>query len=386
MQKLFDPNDYDEIYNTYFSDLVNSGSVVSDPSGWAFPEMETAFPFATIQPTELSRYLIDNRKLIESQKVVLLRLLSEWDRTGYTFNQVTIMPSISTASLAVLLLLRRQGVKTIFFETPAYFVTIDQAIMAGIRPIRIPTYHDNQYSIDISSIERPKKGAIALWLTQPRFMLGRNQDPAHVATMYKALQPEDFLIIDETADQAWPTVLSALNEGQIHANIFKIRGYMKPLGLNALRICFVIHDTKWRPAIQELQWTVGGALDSFSLSAAVQIADSPAYFRSMLISARTRVYKLRQRLGALTQGSHVTLSPMENGYLGAAIVDWNTDQSSYTQKRQGLLELCRAKKMPITLGAAMYFASDFSREHVRLNYFMSEKQLIYCVEALTSFE
>lgn len=384
--RLFDKNDYNSIYTRYFEDLVRSNSIVADPSGWARPETEVRIDLSIPMASALlSHYLVDNRTLIVRQKELLIALLNEWDTEHYQLDEVTITPSISTASLAIFLLLRAKGVKSVFFETPAYFATLEQARSVDLRCVRVPSYHDHSYRCDLTALRQRGRGPIAVWLTQPQFALGQNQSHEQIASIRTLLKCHDFLIIEETADQKWPTELSYLSVRARNLNIIKIRGYMKPLGLNALRIAFIIHAARWRPSLQELQWTVGAGLDYYSLAAAVQIAAKPRVFRSMLLAARERILSLHRRLALLSAGSLLGLSRMENGYLGSAFLEWAELPGTYATKRRTLLKACRSLRMPVTLSSAMIFARDPVRERIRLNYFMSERELEYCVINLANF-
>jgi DNA-binding transcriptional MocR family regulator len=385
MSDPFEENDFDAVYKRYFEDLATAGLVVADPSGWARTEAEAEIAIAGQPARPLSHYIVDNRKNIASEKETLLRLLSTWDRQSYAFDEVTITPSISTASLAVLLLLRSRGVETVYFETPAYYVALDQASAIGLRPGRIPSYARDNFDWSPQAISSRRRSGVAIWLTQPRFALGDNQPLHRVQAILRALRERDFLIVDETADQSWPSALSSLVVNERGPTVIKIRGFMKPLGLNALRLALIIHASSYRPALQEAQWTVGAALDYFSLAAAVRVASEPGLFASLLGSARSRVVTLRRRLAAVAAGSALTLSSMENGYLGSLAVEWQNMSGSYPHKRRALLEYCRVCRMPVTVSSAMLFARDTSRQHVRLNYFMPARDLEYCVRELARF-
>jgi aspartate/methionine/tyrosine aminotransferase len=382
--KYFNTNDYNIIYDRYFRELIASGQVLADPSGWAHSETEISIEtLNVVKPETLADYLIDNRNLVAAQKQTLLSLLKRWDNTEYDFDDVTVVPSISTASLAVLMLLANQRVNTLYFETPGYYVTLDQASSVGMRFRMIPTYRERGYEFDIKTVCKNRRGPIAVWLTQPRFALGQNQKVSQITSILSHLDSRDFLVIDETADQAWPSTLSQFKTSTIDLNIIKIRGYMKPLGLNALRTAFIIHASRWRHAIQELQWTVGAALDYYSLASAVNIASDASLFCAMLNASRNRVERLHRELSALIYDSPLSLSPMENGYLGALILDWGIRSSQ--KGREHLLEECRSWRMPVTLGSAMLFAREPRLEHIRLNYFMPGRDLEFCAQRIKEF-
>ena len=99
----FDRNDFDDIYSRYFEDLIAARDIAADPSGWA--RTEAPRDFASLVPISgsLAHYVVDNRSLIAWAKEPILALLSRWDRSAYSYDEVTITPSISTATLAVLL-------------------------------------------------------------------------------------------------------------------------------------------------------------------------------------------------------------------------------------------------------------------------------------------
>lgn len=261
MGEQFEPNGYDEMYATYFEDLVANGSVAADPSGWSRTEPGAGIGLDVPMPTNLlAHYVVDNRQLIAPEKERLKQLLSEWDVRTYMLNEITLTPSISTACLATLLVLHSVGIRRIVFETPAYYATIDQACALGFDTELIPTHAIDGYGWSLSDWMTEKRKGSALWLTQPRYALGQNQMIDHVAALFAELGKDGFLVIDETADQGWPSKLSSLQAGP-HTGLIKICGLMKPLGLNGLRLAAVPHSASLRPAFQEMIWLAGAALE-----------------------------------------------------------------------------------------------------------------------------
>lgn len=383
MPAVFEPSGFDEIYSTYFEDLIARGEVAADPSGWARTEPGAAFDLAVpMPPGLLGHYVVDNRRLLQAEKEAIRALLSTWDARDYALHEITLTPSISAASFATLLLLRSKGVRTVVFETPAYYSTIDQAEALGLDVALIPTRADDGYQWRVADWISAANGACAYWLTQPRYALGRNQSIAGCEELAALLGDSRYLVIDETADQSWPSRLSCIRAGE-HANLFKIRGFMKPLGLNGLRLAMVLHAAAWRPALQELLWLVGAALDRYSVVAASEMARTPDLFPTMLGGARQRVATLHSRLALGSRTAPLELSPMENGYLG--VVELDRRQTTTRRSRAELLTFCRENRMPVTLGPAMIFARDDTRERVRLNYFMPRHDLECCVDLLARF-
>jgi DNA-binding transcriptional MocR family regulator len=160
---------------------------------------------------------------------------------------------------------------------------------------------------------------------------------------------------------------------------------MKPLGLNGLRLAAIIHPAAERPAFQELQWLVGGALDAYSLGAGARLAGIDGLYASMLAAARSSVARRRRRLAMISLGAPLHLSSMDNGYLGTLELEWASLDRSRNSRRRRLLQFCRNERMPVTLGSAMLYARDPRRERVRLNYFMPQTELEYSVRALRRF-
>jgi hypothetical protein len=373
---VFEPNDFDEIYSTYFEDLIARGDVAADPSGWARTESGATFDLAVpMPPGLLGHYVVDNRNLLRDEKEAVRALLSVWDARDYALDELTLTPSISAASFATLLLLRSKGVRSIVFETPAYYSTIDQAKTLGLDVALIPTRADDGYQWRMADWTSAADETCAYWLTQPRYALGCNQSITGCEQLAALLGGSRYLVIDETADQSWPSRLSTI--------LFKIRGFMKPLGLNGLRLAMVLHAASWRPALQELLWLVGAALDRYSLVAASEMARASDLFPTMLGGARQRVAKMHSLLTLRSRAAPLEFSPMENGYLGVVELDWRLAATRRT--RRELLAFCREKRMPVTLGPAMIFASDDTRERVRLNYFMPRHDLECCVDLLAQF-
>jgi histidinol-phosphate/aromatic aminotransferase/cobyric acid decarboxylase-like protein len=379
----FEENNFDKIYETYFEDMIAQECVAADPSGWARTEPGAQMTLEVPMPPELlGHYVVDNRKLIAPQKEKLKRLFSEWDGRDYLFDEITLAPSISAASLATLLLLRSVGVRRILFETPAYYAVLDQAELFGFETELVATHACHQYRWQPSIWAVGKNEACAFWITQPRYGLGINQNADDVAALLADIGPEQFLVIDETADQCWPSVLSSIQSTSLRG-LIKIRGIMKPLGLNGLRLAAILHAPCWRLKFQELLWLVGAALDRYSLIAAEEIAETPHLFATMLQSARQRIVVAQRLIAAAAHGKPLVVSSMENGYLGVVEIDW--EHAAYRRDRAELLAHCRQARMPVTLGPAMIFARDESRERIRLNYFMPRQDLEYCISQLAAF-
>ena len=277
------------------------------------------------------------------------------------------------------------GTTRILFETPAYYATIEQAHALGIKTQLLATHFDDGYRWEPTAMAAAAGPNCACWLTQPRYALGDNQRPADIVDLLHALPSGSSVVVDETSDQNWPSVLGQIHVRDTAAPLIKIRGLVKLLGLNGLRLAAIIHPVSDRAAFQELQWLVGGALDAYSLAAGMQLAEVDDLYPSMLAAARSSIARRRRRLGITALRAPIRLSSMDNGYLGTMELEWTNGDGGGASERRRLLEFCRNEKMPVTLGSAMLFTRDRRRERVRLNYFMPLSELEYSVRALRRF-
>jgi histidinol-phosphate/aromatic aminotransferase/cobyric acid decarboxylase-like protein len=339
-------------------------------------------PNVSVPSNDLGRYYLDEGCALGATKSAIVSLISAWERRSVSDAAVTLCHSISEGTLSILVAIRRRGVKQIFFETPGYAVTVNQAEYFGFRPVMIPTFRAEKFQSDMARFV-PSSVPSAIWITQPRMSLGTNQSAEDIQRILERLGPHDFLVIDEATEQEFPSVL---RETQVdsHPRMIRIRGVTKGMGLNGLRLAFMLHDPKFRDALESAQEVVGGSLDVFSLRAAVALAGDIHRFTTMLAAARRQTTGLRNKAARATAGSRVVLSPLVNGYMGSA---WLAlpDPSRYDLTRHELLSFCRDRRMAVIVGASMRFAFDPTFEAVRLNYFSRDEHILDGVKILVDF-
>ena len=195
---LFRANDFDAVYYQFFEQIWDSGNVYADPSGWRDTESLAAnlLPITKIVPSQLGRYYLDEDTTLGVLKEQILELLGLWEKRKVEWQEVTLYNSASTATAAVLVALKRLGVRTILFETPAYSVTINQAKHGSYKIVLCPTYFRDEFALGDPAFPKTAH-PIALWLTQPRMSLGFNQDIASIEKLRTRLSADDFLVIDE---------------------------------------------------------------------------------------------------------------------------------------------------------------------------------------------
>lgn len=377
--RLFLPDDYDRINKKYFKKLREENNITGDPSFWYDPYSAALdyFENKTIQ-----KYRSDYQKSLDHYKAPLMELFDSWDDTKYDLSELTLCASATSASMILLSMLKQFGVSELFFETPAYFASLSQAEMIGMKVTLLPTYKRESYRLDFSKLKNCE--AKAFWLTQPRFGLGLNQDEAVIENILAVLRDKDFLIIDEATEQTFPSHLKKFIPKQF-PQIIKIRSVFKGMGINGPRISYILHAEKFKSSIENCMENTQGAIDIFSLEFALKHCVDVKRFRAMLGSANQQVTQLNKLIQTLCVGTNVSPNPLVNGYIGSAAIDFSGSPHSYIKTRELFLKHCFKKKVPVITGATMKFAIDERWEHIRINHFNYETSIVNGIKALFDF-
>jgi histidinol-phosphate/aromatic aminotransferase/cobyric acid decarboxylase-like protein len=380
--ELFFPDDFERINNKYFEKLREKGEIEADLSFW----YDTIFPAQNILSIgNINKYKSDFQKGLIKEKEILLNCINNWDLQLYKYNEITICSSATTASFITLLFLQSQNITNIFFETPAYFASIEQAKSLKFNVSLIPTYLNNNFQIDDIEIETFKKNKQpkAIWLTQPRFALGINQNKERIYKLLEALTKDDFLIIDEATEQLFPVFLNDFNF-ILYKNIIKIRSFFKGAGLNGPRISFIQHHEKFRQKIENFLEVSQGAIDCFSLEFAKKQLNNIDFFKSILNTSNEYVKHLSKKIQLQTHRTRIIAIPLVNGYIGSIAVKLRKEKN-YLKEREELLKYCAKSKVTIIVGATMKFAKDISYEYIRINYFNNEYTVLKGIELVIKF-
>jgi histidinol-phosphate/aromatic aminotransferase/cobyric acid decarboxylase-like protein len=386
--RLFQRNDFDSVYYDFFEEIWESGDVYADPSGWRDTASEVAslLPRIHVDEAAFGRYYLDEDTTLGGLKERILDLLGFWERRVVNWEEITLYNSASTATAAVLIALRRLGARTVVFETPAYAVTVNQAKQSSYKVVLSPTYHRDGFALQIDQILQRRAHPVVFWLTQPRISLGFDQDVVSVKNLLAGLAPKDFLVIDEATEQRCPSVLSALAGEVGSERILRIRGLLKPMGLNGLRLACVFHSKELRVRLEDAQNVLGASLDLYSLTMAAELAERKELFFTMLSVANRQVISLRKKAELLALGSAVRVSHLVNGYMGSVFVPLRGGKRKYRQNRNELLDYCRSRRMPVILGSSMLYAFDPEWEQIRINYFSRERHILNAMDVLTAFD
>ena len=369
----FRPDDFDAINATYFAAMRASGRVAADPSGWldTFTDAADLLPPVDMQPAAFGRYYLDEGSALSGLKEPIVQLISAWEARSVALDEVTITHSVSATTLLLLVALQRNGVKTVVFETPGYAVTMNQAESLGMRVVMLPTRKSEGFRANFTRELIAQQSPCAIWLTQPRMSLGFDQTPADIAEMLGMLSDRDYLVIDEATERRFPSQLRELGS---HERLVRMRGLLKGVGLNGLRVSFALHHRSLRGPLEDAQEVAGGSLDLFSLQTAATLGRDIPRFRLMLDAASDQIARLRRRAEMLVAGSPVELSPLVNGYIGCMFLKMRPE--SYEEDRRRMLEYFRDRGTPVLLGASMRFAFDPTMEAIRLNYFNRDHHVL----------
>jgi DNA-binding transcriptional MocR family regulator len=380
-RRLFVPDDYASVQGR-FRELRVNGQIDADPSGWrsTYSEAETLLPTPVIGRGDLSQYHLDAVLGLSAHRDAILSLLAAWEDRDVSSEEVTICPSGTIASLAILSVLKGKGVRHIRFETPAFFASIEQARSIGMEVDLIATYRRELFRTPFAEIEASSEWQNrrhAVWFTQPRAALGFNQPIDEIGRLTDSLdQRSQFVVVDEVTDQLFPARLSILHRDAPRPNLIRIRSFTKGMGLNGVRLSAVLHPPELRKAFIEAIDALGGSVDAYSLATIAELAKDQQRFRRMLAAANRQVTELRIRAARAAAGSPVEVNKLENGYIGSMSVDLSSLGADYGAQRERFLEECVKARTPVVLAASYKMALDPPNELIRLNFFISPDSVL----------
>lgn len=378
---LFESDNFDEILEKYFSDFSIYDMLDSDVSYWHNVSSKALNVLPINKQSQF--YKSDYQKGLGESKEKILFGLSKWENYNISYNECTLCTSATMASLISLVFLKRKGIKKIIFETPSYFASIIQAQLLDFEVILVPTYFQNNYKFDLPIKYLNDKTAKAIWLSQPRFALGKNQSVNEIINLYSQLKKDDFLVIDEANEHLFPSIINEINP-TTYSKIIKFRSLFKPLGLNGPRISCIFHNSLYRGMFEDAMDIMQGGIDYNSIMLAEKLYSNPSQLECCLQTVHKQIMDLKLKSEVIIQNTKLTLSQLENGYLGTLHVHFN-NELSIDCNRKDLLLYCKKIKMPIILGSSMYYAFEPNIEHIRLNYFINENLFLNGLKNLASY-
>lgn len=377
----FSIDDYDEVYEQYFKDISVWEALDSDISYW-YNITSKAIDLLNIK-NGTQHYKSDYSKGLAKEKAKIIQGIQQWEQYDIELDECTLCTSATIASLITLSALKKMGVQQIVFETPCYFASVLQAQLLGFNVILIPTYFVEAYRLKIEKELINNNLVKAIWVSQPRFALGTNQEQELIRDIYTKISDESFLVVDEANEHQFPSHLCQI-QPRIMRNIIRFRSLFKPLGLNGPRISFILHNKEYRTFFEDAMDIVQGGIDYNSIAMAIELYSQPSKLHLTLNAVHQQIMNLKHKAELVTQGSRLELSPLVNGYLGSLHIHFDKGLT-YEQNRKKLLQYCQKTKMPVILGSSMYFATEADMEHIRLNYFMHESLFLNGIQALSDF-
>ena len=386
-EKKFMPDDFDRIYQKYFKRLKESNNIKYDPSGWlnTISKASELYSFdGKISPKDIVPYYSDYYDQLSFYKDSISKLLTAWDNYKYPSDEYTLCSSVTLGSLIVLSVFAKRNIRNVFFETPAYYASINQAKSLGMNYFTIPTYRDQNFDLNINIEEIKKAGPCIIWITQPRMSLGLNQNPEAISELYSRLPENSYIVIDEAAEQLFPSRLSSLTVEK-YPRIIKIRNIYKGLGINGIRLSFISHARSFQAEIQRDLENFQGAVDYFSLLNAADFGTNIERFKLMMTIANEQTTSLRKNISRVFENEFISFSKLENGYVSSVCVDLSKFEYGYRTNRENLLKYCFNHGIPIILGATMKFAYHEQREFIRLNYFKPAAEIEGAMKIISNY-
>lgn len=378
---VFLPDEFHSIRETYFAELYRNKEWFALPGGvqnMQVPEYNKILgkPFNS---TECVGYRFDDYVNINNRDLIGT-LLSDICNENLQPAEFSICPSVSTGLLATLLTLKQFGVKTIYFETPAFFAAVQQANSIGLEVIFLPTRVEEEFCIHteiVDELERSMKlRNSAIMLTNPKYGTGTNQSKTLIKHLLSIDQENFFVIIDEAASHL--DSIAPLDEAS-HHNLIKVRSISKNIGLNGLKIAFIVHSARLRNQFIEILETISGNIDVFSWHCLVKFSKTPALLNDMVAGAKDFIHNNVELFNRYSDTSKVIIPPITNGYIGVVGIEvpaGDRNKECFINYRNNILHKAQQLKSPIILGSSLHFPYTYEIEWIRISYFCSEQNII----------
>jgi DNA-binding transcriptional MocR family regulator len=377
---FFRDDDFYEIHNTYFRDIVEKRTWKALPGGvasFSVPEYEN-IPDIWVTSNDLSGYRFDTSPSLATAKESAKYLLSNWLNKSVETNNFTLCPSISHGLLAVLWAIKESGIQNVLFEAPAYYASVVQATKLELKPRLLPTQFSRNFEItphDISYLN-DVYGKYAIVITQPKYGTGIDRSISNLNNCLELMSDGSVVIVDEAVDQKFPATLGTDFGAHANLTMFRLRGFMKPMALNGVKAAACCHPSAWAARIRAGLEATGGTLDAYAARFLESCSQDLGLFKSLCDKARHTVAERARQFAIAAQGPHQTVIPIENGYLGALQLDITLGKRTFEAQRNRLLDIARDEGVPVQLGPSMYFPCDLRHEYIRINYFSDLENLL----------
>jgi histidinol-phosphate/aromatic aminotransferase/cobyric acid decarboxylase-like protein len=384
---MLEESDYDKILDKYYDDFLYKYPPRTDFSGWEYSPLgldDIPLPSPPCRG-ELKRYYADSGSRLSEFKYRIARFLAEMGCKSINVRNFMLLPSTTTAITIMLSFLKEKGVTRMAVEAPAYYAVLVSAKRLGLQcdllePLEV---EEGIFSTDVEACEKfLSEDGTCLWLHQPRYSIGQDMDSSSLLAFAAPLVGIRFIIVDEANDDSLPNRINVLDG---LPNIFRLRNLSKPFGMNGIRLALVIHPEPHKERLSEIMWSVGGALDWYSLAFGELLASKPGVYSGLLKQTRDQLDGQRRILAAALSGSHAYVLPSTTGFLACIRLQWAHVAGTEGEKRRKLIDHFSENHVPAMLGSHIYIPKRIGFEHVRVNLFNTPEALQKGAEVICSF-
>lgn len=343
--------------------------VVSDPAKVQIPDFD--FSYKDARP-KMAEYNHNDAGKGPELRALIASILSVVDAFGKVdADNITLAPSLTSASLNVLFALSLLRVKMIAIGTPCYYATRLQMDRLGFTANLIPTFEHEGFRLDPGRIPFDCN---TLWVTHPIISLTKDfkfDDLQQWLRHQDAARPR-YIIIDEAADCKSPARLDIEGLSSKGIEIIRMRSFFKQVNINGQRLAFLVSSKKISQHLAKEAWLSHGGLDRFSMGTVDWVADNQSGYDELKSKMLERCSLEHATLARFIRGSDVSLPVYENGYITSLRIDmreWPEFQSGgHELARERLIEALITSQILPTLAPSMYFAYEPGIERLRLGY------------------
>ena len=365
--------DFNEIYDTYFKDIIRKSEYCVAPSGVLISHSDAskAIPNVEIKAGNATNYIIDDNYMSNDTRENAFKFIEKRENRNLEFDSVTVSPSVSHSTALILIMLREKGIKKFYSVAPAYFSIIEQAKYLGFAISLIYGGQNEDYYCNIETVINsfPINEPFVFTLFNPRYPLGDSIDIDYLEELLSKLGNNAYVIIDEAQDYIFPSLLRNI-EKKTAANIFRVFGFFKSIGLHGAKAAMILHNIAYRKRLTEISETIGGTLDKYSESLLNYFSQNQNKYLEAIYHVKKQVSTNADLLNLLRDERYIEARKVDNGFLSSIII--NTGKINYTSFRRKMLETFRDFKSPVAIGSTQYFPYNGKNEMIRINYFQKK--------------
>lgn len=370
MSAVFHPDDFFEVAERVKRKVDHPANLVAlDPSKVDVPTFEFDVQQLSGKLAEYTNNDAGDGPRLRSQ--LALQIAKDGSFGNLHAENITIAPSLTSASINVLLALKQLGLKKAALASPCYYATKLQMDRIGLEHELLPTYEVECFRL---SSDRIGEDANTLWITNPIISLTKNFEFESIDPWLFAKKENKtrYLVIDEAVDCDLPARFDIEGLSSCGVEVLRLRSLFKQVSINGQRLAFIVSSKKMTSVLARETWLSHGGVDRFSISTAEWASKNASDYSDLKATMLLRCKKENSELNRFLRGSNVSLPPYENGYITSLKIDmkkWPAFKKGGHQlaREQLIGSLVRAEILP-TLAPSMYFAHEDGVERLRLGY------------------